>query len=108
MDNRVESFIEQPKESARLVPEGRMMNVGGVLRADLEMEDVLSCRLVEIDKAQAPAGLAARLHVHGQIPQSQSPGPILTHYLRWERSQGLPMISTLYFQLQRHGLLEKE
>jgi hypothetical protein len=63
----------------------------------------------EIDKAQAPAGLRRELQIHGQIPRSQSPGPILTPFLKWERSQGLPMLmlSTLYFQLQRHGLLEK-
>jgi hypothetical protein len=45
MDNRVESFVEQPKESARLVPREND-ECWGAVRAELEMEDVLSCRLI--------------------------------------------------------------
>ena len=44
-----------------------------ILRADLEMKDMLSYRLVEIDKAEAPTGLAAsdmstvKFHNHSHL-----------------------------------------
>ena len=60
----------------------------------------------EIDKA--PAGLRC------EATNTRSDSTITVTWtdsnaiIKWERSQGLPMLSTLYFQLQRHGLLEKD
>jgi hypothetical protein len=79
------------------------MNVGGVVRADLEMEDVS-----EIEKAHAPAGSRC------EATNTRSDSTITVTWtdsnaiIKWERSQGFPMLSTLYFQLQGHGLLEKQ
>ena len=79
-----------------------------ILRADLEMKDMLSCRLVEIDKAQAPAGLAASYMSTANstitVNWIDSSIPKVGKLARF----GLPMIGRLYFQLQRHGLLENE
>ena len=76
MDNRVESFIEQPKESARLVPLGENGECWGVVRADLEMEDVLSCRLVSDRQGTGSGWVRLRAADTRSDSPVTAPGPI--------------------------------